>query len=371
MTLFRVVPRIVLYDEFAEFAAAFQIGEDDLIITTEPLYRSGIENLNLQCKVLFSELYGSGEPSDAMMDAILAETRRRDFKRLIAVGGGAVIDVAKLAALRGPGKTRDYFDGRQPVRKEKELIIIPTTCGTGSEMTNISILEIKDQKTKKGLASDELFADYAVLIPGLLTSLPYRVFATSSMDALIHAAESFVAPASNVLTELYSVKAISLIISGYRQIIQSGQDRRIPLAKDFLLASSYAGIAFGNTGVGAVHAMSYPLGGAFHVPHGEANQQMFTAVFQEYKKVKPEGKIQLLEQQLADLLHSSAATVWAALDDLLEGILPLKPLKEYGMKLADIEPFADSVLQNQQRLLKNNYTPLSREALMGIYKSRY
>lgn len=371
MGQFRVNPQIFIYDRFAEFAEAFKIGKGDLVITNEFIYSSGLAALSAECAILFQERYGSGEPSDLMMDQIFCEARRQEFNRVIAIGGGTVIDVAKLLVLAGTGRTVDYFERRIPLTKAKELIIIPTTCGTGSEMTNITIMEIKEQNTKKGLAADELYADYAVMVPELLSTLPYQVFATSSVDALIHAMESYVAPNSNEFTEVFSTKAIRSIVSGYKKITASGKEERSSLIKDFLLASAYAGIAFANTGVGAVHALSYPLGSVYHVPHGEANLQLFTAVFTEYKKGKPAGKIQKLEQQLAEVLGVAEAAVWLELDKVLQAILSRKPLREYGMQENDIEAFADNVLANQQRLLKNNYVPLSRATMIEIYKNLF
>lgn len=371
MKPFRIVPQIAIYQSFKEFAADFGVGEDDLIVTNEFIYPAGMPQGVDQEKVIYQEKYGAGEPSNHMMDLMFADARRQEYKRVIAIGGGTVIDMAKLLTLGGGHTAADYFSGETPIRKEKELILIPTTCGTGSEMTNISILEIKEQNTKKGLAADSLYADYAVLIPELLESLPFHVFATSSMDALIHAAESFVAPASNKITELFSIRALELIIGGYQQIAAKGQAQRSNIMEDFLLASTYAGIAFGNTGVGAVHALSYPLGGVYHVPHGEANQQLFTEVFKAYKRIEPFGRISGLEAALSRLLSVPTAGVWEELDSLLESILPRKPLRTYGMQIADIEAFADSVIENQQRLLKNNYTALSRQQMMDIYHHLY
>nr|WP_092075013.1 4-hydroxybutyrate dehydrogenase [Dendrosporobacter quercicolus]NSL50092.1 4-hydroxybutyrate dehydrogenase [Dendrosporobacter quercicolus DSM 1736]SDN26865.1 4-hydroxybutyrate dehydrogenase [Dendrosporobacter quercicolus] len=371
MKPFRIVPQIAIYQNYGEFADAFSIGSDDLVVTNEYIYTAGMQRDNDQSKRIFQEKYGVGEPSNHMMDAMLADVRKHQFKRVVAVGGGTVIDMAKLLTLGGNHTAAEYFSGQVELRKEKELLLIPTTCGTGSEMTNISILEIKEQNTKKGLATDVLYADYAVLIPGLLKSLPFKVFATSSIDALIHATESFVAPASNQITELFGIRALEMIIGGYQQIVDKGPEHRNVIIEDFLLASAYAGIAFGNTGVGAVHALSYPLGGVYHVPHGEANQQLFTEVFKAYKRIDPVGRITTLEAHLSKLLGVPNASVWKELDSLLESILPRKPLREYGMKRAEIETFADSVLENQQRLLKNNYAPLSRQQMVDIYSQLY
>lgn len=371
MAQFRLKPNIFIYEQFSEFADTFKVGEGDLVITNEFIYSSGLSALSPECGVLFQEQYGSGEPSNVMMDKILAKVRQKAYKRIIAIGGGTVIDVAKLLVLGGNGKTADYFERRLPLTKEKELILIPTTCGTGSEMTNISIMAIEEQNTKKGLAADELYADYAILIPGLLATLPYQVFATSSVDALIHAMESFVAPASNAITEIFGTQAIAIIVAGYKKMTVQGKDIRFNLIKDFLLASAYAGVAFGNTGVGAVHALSYPLGSLYHVPHGEANLQIFTAVFTEYKKIQPEGKIKKIEQQLSELLGVTTDIVWQEFDKLLQAVLPRKSLRTYGMQETDIEIFSDSVLTNQERLLKNNYVPLTRDDIIQIYRKLF
>ncbi len=110
-----------------------------------------------------------------------------------------------------------------------------------------------------GLGTDELFADHAVLIPELVKGLPYRFFVASSIDALIHAIESYVSPKANPYTEVFSVKAMELILKGYMQIIEKGEEYRKEIIEEFVIGSNYAGIAFGNTGVGAVHALSYPL----------------------------------------------------------------------------------------------------------------
>lgn len=371
MTPFQIIPKVALYDTYDQFAAAFKLGDNDLVITNEFIYAAGMKSAYYTGAMLFQERFGAGEPSNRMMDALRLEASRYQYNRIIAVGGGTVIDMAKLLALGGNGSTLQYFTGEIPPVKEKELIIIPTTCGTGSEMTNISILEIKELQTKKGLANDALYADYAVLIPELLNSLPYKVFATSSIDALIHAAESFVAPESTKLSEVFSIKAIEMIVGGYQKIAAAGPDERNALISDFLLASTYAGIAFGNTGVGAVHAMSYPLGGVYHVPHGEANQQFFTAVFKAYRKARPQGKIAELEALLSEQLDVPLGQVWDELDALLEKVLPRKPLQDYGMKEDEVVTFADSVLENQQRLLKNNYTSLSRKQMIDIYTDLY
>ena len=173
---------------------------------------------------------------------------------------------------------------------------------------------------------------------------------------------------------MYSIKAIEMIMNGYKEIIEKGgntKENRADLLKDFCLAANYAGIAFGNAGCGAVHALSYAHGGAFHIPHGEANFICFTEVFKMYMRKQPKGKIELANKLFADVLGCDPADVYTALDDFLGKIIEKKPLKEYGMTEDQVAAFAKSTVDNQQRLLGNNYVPLTEEEIAEIFQNLY
>ena len=369
MTQFQVRPTVLQCASCQEFAEAFQLGPRDLILTNEFLYRP-YYFAQLPCPVLFQERYGLGEPTDEMVEAIYRDMPR-DIDRIVAVGGGAVLDIAKILALRHVSPVLDLYDGKLPLEKGKQLVLVPTTCGTGSEVTDISILALVSRRTKKGLAGPFLFADQAVLIGELLRGLPFSVFATSSIDALIHAIESSLSPKANETTKLFGYRAIETIVRGYLAIRDGGPEARLPLLDRFLLASNYAGIAFGNAGCGAVHALSYPLGAVYHVPHGESNYAMFTGVMKKYLSLRADGAIAELNAFLARLLDCRPEEVYDALEALLGCLLPKKALHEYGMKEQEIEECTDSVLENQQRLLANDFVPLSREDIRDIYRSLY
>jgi len=365
-----IKPSLYRYEKAAHFAAEFEIGEGDLVISNEYIYNPYFGNLNLKCDVLYQEKYGIGEPTDEMAEAIWKDINK-PYKRIIAVGGGTVIDISKLFALKEISPILDLYDGKILPVKEKELILVPTTCGTGSEVTNISILALISRGTKKGLAVDEMYADSAVLIPELMKGLPFGVFAASSIDALIHAVESSLSPKANTTTRMFGYRAIEMILKGYMEIADKGPKARFPLLDDFLLASNYAGIAFGNAGCAAVHALSYPLGAAYHVPHGEANYAIFTGVMKNYMEIKTDGEIMVLNAFLAKLFGCSEKNVYAELEKLLNCLLQKKSLREYGMQEKEIEEFTDSVLANQQRLLANNFVPLDRDRIRKIYQELF
>ncbi len=369
MKMFSLYPDIHKFDSFKECAEFFTIGKDDFILTHEVLYDDYMKNLNLPCDYIFQEKYGA-EPSDRMIDRIMSDQKRKDYKRVIAVGGGSVIDIAKILVLKDVGATLDVFERKIPITRCRELIVVPTTCGTGSEVTNVAIALIESKNTKLGLAVDEIFPDHAVLIPRMAEKLPFKFFAFSSVDALIHAMESYLSPRANRYTEIFSVNAVEMIIDGYKAVIKNGENYRTVLIEQFLVASNFAGIAFGNAGVGAVHALSYPVGGKYHVPHGEVNYQFFTEIFKAYNRLRPDGKIKTLNSVLSALLGlKKGGDVYAELDSFLGKILPRNRLSGYGMTQEEITGFTDIVIEKQQRLLANNYVPLSRDEISGIYRN--
>jgi len=341
-------PELHKFATCKEFAEEFKLGEKDLILTNEYIYKPFFGNLGLPCPVIFQEKYGFGEPTDVMAEAIIKDVKEVACDRVIAVGGGTIIDLAKIIAIADTDNVDELYDRMPNLNKEKTLVIIPTTCGTGSEVTNISVLARTRLGTKMGMVSPKMYADQAVLIPELLSSLPLGVFATSSIDALVHAVESSLSPKATPYTKLFGYKAIEMLVKGFKAIAEKGTDYRKELLEDFLIASNYAGIAFGTAGCGTVHAMAYPLGGVYHVAHGESNYACFTGVMKEYMQHKTDGEIAVLNK-----------------------LLPKKALKEYGMKEEECEEFAKSVIANQQRLLGNSFIPMTEELVAKIYKALY
>ena len=374
MQALRVVPKIFYFDTFKEFNEEFKLGKGDILVTNAWMYDPYVAPLGIDIPVIYQEKYGMGEPTDEMMDAMKVDMDKYEYDRIIAFGGGTIVDICKVLACEIPDKAADLYTGKVEAKRIKELILVPTTCGTGSEVTNVAVASIPSMNLKKGIATEETYADAAVLIPESLAGLPDKVFATSSVDALIHAVESFLSPKASPFTDLFGAKAIDMIMKGYAKIIERGgnsKENRADLLKDFAIASNYAGIAFGNAGCGAVHALSYAHGGAFHIPHGEANFICFTEVFKMYMRKQPTGKIEVLNKMLADVMGCDTANVYEELDAFLGKILDKKPLKEYGMTEDQVAPFAKSTVDNQQRLLGNNYVPLTEEEIAEIFQNLY
>ena len=365
-------PEIYRFETCREFAEAFEIGEGDLILTNRFIYDPCFGELGLEADVIFQEEYGSGEPTDQMFEALWAAVDpQKAYKRVFGIGGGTVLDLAKLLALKDGSPIEELYEHKREAVREKGLCLIPTTCGTGSEVTNISILAFLSRHVKMGLAADAMYADTAILIPQLLEGLPYGVFAASSIDALIHGVESSLSPKATPYTELFGYKAVEEIIRGYQLIAQRGPEARTELLDRFLTASNFAGLAFAAAGCGAVHAMSYPLGGTFHVAHGEANYAVFLGVMKKYLEIRQDGKIRRLNRFLAQLLDCGYEQVYEKLEELLDQILSKKTMKEYGASREMLEKWADDVIQGQKRLMANSFVPLDREQVLEIYEDLY
>lgn len=364
-------PTLHRFASCKEFVEEFALDEQDLVLSNEYIFEPYFGDLRLKVHTIYQEKYGLGEPTDVMVDAILADAAKTGCKRVIAIGGGTVIDIAKVLAVSDREGVDGLYDRAPNLEKKRELIIIPTTCGTGSEVTNISIMARTRMGTKLGLVAPTMYPDHAVLIPELLEKLPFSVFATSSIDALVHAVESSLSPKATPYTKLFGYKAIEMIIKGYQKIVAEGREARIPLLEDFLIASNYAGLAFGTAGCAAVHATSYPLGGKYHVAHGESNYAMFTGVLKNYMEIKQDGEIAVMNAYLADLLGCEVTVVYDKLEELLNQILPKKPLREYGVTQADLPEFAHSVITSQGRLMGNNFVPLDEARVLKIYTELY
>ena len=371
MKTFQIVPEICILHSIDDFLQEFQPMKDDLVFASRGTQKRQLAGKLDGPTVIDYRAYGEGEPTDLMVEGIVKALDGKPYDRVFAIGGGTILDVAKLFALEKITPVTDLYLKKFPPKRVHPLILVPTTCGTGSEVTNISILELTKLGTKMGLAVPELYADRAVLIPELLRGLPDRVFGASAIDALIHAVESYTSPKSTPFSRMFSRKAMDMIIEGFLAIEKDGLPAREARLKDFMLASNYAGLAFGNAGCAAVHALSYPLGAAQHVPHGESNAVMFAAVYDAYKHKRYDGRLEDLTLHLANLLRTTEDDAFPKLMALLDNILPKKTLQGYGVKESDLKAYTDIVMTKQGRLMANNYTPLTEADVMGIYQKLY
>ena len=382
-------PTVYKFQTFAQMAEEFKLNERDVVLTNEFIYTPFMKDLGLKCNFVFQERFsGAGEPSEEMIQIMYDTIPYDSYDRVIAVGGGAILDLCKLLGCKRPDTVHNLYYKRFPVVHEKDVIAIPTTCGTGSECTNISVAIVKTEidgkltggETKLGLVSDDIIPNKVCLIPDLIKTLPYKPFACSAIDALVHATESFLSPHRKTMTsELFSVKAMEMILKGFKLIDEKGQDARFEYLDEFVTASFYAGIAFLKAGCGPVHGMSFPLGGTYHVPHGEIigeqNQKdfimLFGAILNYYDANKPDGEIMKFKKLIADITGCKVEEAIPYLNALLQRVLPLRPLRDCGFTEADFKAFPQSVEANQQRLMTNAYYPFDLASEEAIYRACY
>lgn len=375
-------PEVQSFRSFPEFVREQDLGESDLIITTESVAQGFIKHVPKEVQVIYCERYGKGEPSDEMFDILQADAVKHPFERVISIGGGTCIDVAKMLCVADGRPIDEIFEADpDTLEHKKTLMVIPTTCGTGSEVTVTAVFDRKKAGTKMGITNYAFHTDYAILIPSLLDTLPPFVFANSSIDALIHAIESYLngKQATNG-SRMFAERAIGMILPVYRRLRHGGMEVRKQYIYEMQLAALYAGVAIANALPSASHAMSYPFGDKFHRPHGEACYIFLDATLRKYLRDIQAGKVTEEQryhwQELMTIIsggmglsHMKDSELLWELDRLLGTICTRKRLREYGASMEDCVEFGESCFAQQQRLLECAFMPFTEKELIEIYKS--
>ncbi len=310
------------------------------------------------------------DPPEDMVLTAVEEAKKAGVDGVVSVGGGSSLDTAKLIAvlvnssqpiaeMYGVGLVRG---GRLP------MVLAPTTAGTGSEVTPISIVTTGTNE-KKGVVSPQLLPDWAILDAELTVGLPAAVTAATGIDAMVHAIEAYTsAHKKNIVSDTLARQALELLGANIHTACTNGQDR--DARSNMLLGSMLAGMAFANAPVAAVHALAYPLGGHFHVPHGLSNALVLPYVL-DFNMPEAEGLYaELAPIIFPDLAGKSDADKGAG---MVDGFMKLGP--ELGMqsKLAEVGvnhnhlPMLAEDAMKQTRLLVNNPREMTYEAALDIY----
>ena len=221
-----------------------------------------------------------GNPSVETVDSAceLFKDSAADF--IVAFGGGSPLDVAKAVAVKASygGKVTDYEGGGKVPGPVVPMIAIPTTAGTGSEVTAFSVITDHSRNYKLTIASNYLLPSYAILDPELISTVPEGTAAACGIDAMIHALESYISKAASPFSEMFSLRALELIGSSIRTYVKDRGNTNA--AEKMMLGSLFAGIAFSHARLGDVHAMSHPLSAFFDIPHGVANAILLPEVME-------------------------------------------------------------------------------------------
>ncbi len=354
-------------------------GRNVFIITDEGIIKAGICDQVIQIlkgSVKAVSVYGSVPPEPPLetIADCLEQARQARCDLIIGLGGGSSMDVAKvISVLLTNKKPLNDLIGINLVEKRGiPKILIPTSAGTGSEVTPIAILTDCSENLKKGIVSDYLFPEVAILDAELTISLPPLATAASGIDALIHAIEAYTSVNATSMTDHLALRAIELIVSNIRSAWANGNN--IEARMKMLEGSCMAGQAFANAGVTAVHAFAYPLGGEFHVSHGVANAVMLCTVLR-FNLLANLSKFGTLGKVLCPDISSTDNKVLANggilfLEELIADLQLPKTLRELNVPREAIGGMAEGVMK-VTRLLANNPRKITLADAVSIYQSVY
>ncbi|MCM3185600.1 iron-containing alcohol dehydrogenase [Priestia megaterium] len=315
------------------------------------------------------------EPPLALGEKLVSYAKSRKFDLVIGVGGGSALDLAKLTAVLAvhDGAVEEYLNltgTKQISKKGLPKILIPTTSGTGSEVTNISVLSL--ESTKDVVTHDYLLADAAIVDPELTLSVPSKVTAATGVDALTHAVEAYISVNANPATDALALKAIRMISSSLRTAVANGEDKE---ARTQMSYGSYlAGLAFFNAGVAGVHALAYPLGGQFHISHGESNAVLLPYVM-GYIRSSCVEKMRDIFEALggnATSLSEEEASYQCVkqLQSLVKDVGIPQTLRGFDIPEYALQKLTEDGVQ-QKRILARSPLPLHEKDIRAIYQSAY
>lgn len=374
---FHTVPEVAVGAGFAHDLGPFcqRLGmRRPLLVTDTGLVGLGLiqpvlEALSSACDeaVMFDGV--TADPAESVVEAAHMKYDLARCDGVIAVGGGSSMDVAKVVAVLAAGNQTlaDMYGVGNVTGGRVPLILVPTTAGTGSEVTPVAIITT-GATTKMGVSSPVLLPDIAVLDAALTLRLPQSVTAMTGIDAMVHAVEAYTSKIKkNPISDMLALRGLKLLADHIRQVFAEPGD--IAAREAMLLGSMFAGQAFANAPVGAVHALAYPLGGHYHIPHGLSNSLMLPTVLAFNAAVAEQQYAELAAVLPGKVEHSSAGLIhwFEALiaDSGLPATLAAAEVPEADLPMLA----ADAMLQ--QRLLVNNPVPVDEAAALRLYQQAW
>ena len=358
------------------------LGSNILFVTDPGLNKLGLANkvlssLRLTSNVtVFHEV--EADPSRSTLFKVIDLGKEIKCTGIIGFGGGSSMDVAKLAALvLGSQENLDEAWGVANAKGPRlPLVLYPTTAGTGSEVTPISIIT-QDDLEKKGVSSPIILPDLAILDPLLTLGLPPHITAATGIDAMVHAIESYASKSlnNNPMSKIFAKEALRLLGGAITKAVSDGNNE--DARSDMLLGSMLAGASFGNSPVAGVHALAYPIGGTYHIPHGLSNALVLPHVLrfnitepiaaQHYSEIAP---IIFPEIKTNTANQDIAANFIEKLASLSQSLGLEQRLRDVNIPESACETMAKDAMK-QTRLLINNPKEINEQDAYNIYKSAW
>ncbi len=311
------------------------------------------------------------EPEFSSADKACEVLKKEGCDIVIGIGGGSTLDLAKAVSVlvKNEGSAQDYMGLELVPNPGLPKIMLPSTAGTGSEVTFTAVFTDRKNKKKGGINSRFLYPEVAIVDPEFTYSMPPYIASTTGIDALTHAIEAYTSKSSSPLSDLYAAEAIQIIGDNIRDsVLRESKEAR----NNMSYASLLAGLALASAGVGAVHAMAYPLGAMYGIPHGLANAVMLPYVV-EYNIPANMKKYNMVSTLIEVETHHSIIEAYILPDklrDLLEDLGIPHTLKELDISRDDLEKMAEMAM-TVTRPMENNPRRLTREEVMALYEIAY
>ncbi len=313
----------------------------------------------------------TAEPAVSDIERVMREVEADRPDLIVGLGGGSVMDAAKLASiLIGADYTlRDLLADATLAQKQVKSVMVPTTCGTGSEATCNAIVAIPEEESKKGIVNNCMISDYVILDVQMIAKLPPKIIAATGVDALAHCVECYTSKKATVLSDTYAKEGARKIFHNIRRAFSSADD--LTAKQEMLLGAYYGGVAITGSGTTAVHALSYPLGGKYHIAHGVSNAILFAHVMEFNKDACADRLAELSDAVFPELAGKSteekADRIIAEIAAIVRDTEIPTSLEEFGVRSEDID-FLVTAGSQQTRLLVNNCKELSLDDIRYIYK---
>ncbi|MBS3906354.1 MAG: iron-containing alcohol dehydrogenase [Syntrophaceae bacterium] len=352
-----------------------------LLITGPHVSKAGIAEKvisSLKAKSLEFEIYDrmEQEPYTTVVERAAEVAREGKFLVFIGLGGGSVMDVAKMASAltTNPGVTKDYFGVEKVARRGKPTIMIPTTAGTGAEITKHAIFVDVEDHVKKAVASQALQPNVALIDPMLTITSPPQVTAAAGIDAFIHAAEPFVSQGANPLTDAIAINAMSMITRWVGPAYADGRDLE---ARYYVaMGSMMSSFVLQNSGTSLIHAIAYPIGGEYHTSHGTTLSALMPSCF-EYIKVAKTPKFAEMAEAMGENIYGLSER--EAADKAIEAIRALLKNLDLPGSLKDLGAVQEESrvkrwaidAHKEQRLLSRCARQLTVEDIIKIINNAF
>jgi len=350
--------------------------EKVLIITDQGVWNAGLiekpktilESAGFRVAVIHDT---PPEPAVDQVKTIFQQAKTLEGQMIIGIGGGSAMDVAKLVSvlLTNDVSLEQLLGKTQIVHRGLPTLMVPTTAGTGSEATPNAIVLVPEEEVKIGIVNSKLVPDCVILDPLMTLNLPPAVTAATGMDALAHAIECYTSKKANPFSDTFALKAVGLISNSLRRAYREGQN--IDARHNMLLGALFGGMCISTSGTTAVHALAYPLGGKYRMPHGLSNAVLLPHIMQ--------FNLDAVEDRFRDIavamgLDVAGLTSRKAAEKMIENLYALNKdlnipsgIAAQGVTEADLDGLVEAA-SKVTRLLENNPKPLTKSDMRAIYR---